>query len=411
MGEPWAVVCRCTLRNRRSRVWACAVFVWAVTGLVFAGYVSAIAPLPPPPQAVAVVGRGAVWFDDGPVFFKGFHSGSVRLGPIETKEIGRESSVASSASAVAAIAGEGAGKDVAFVGDVPPSPLVVVAPPRLMGGGGCKGWLPGGDFVVAGDDLVVAGECQWDDYSVRQPLYIRSLRGGRWRVLRWLTVVSLPGGDGVYDNVPPVLAAEGDLVAVGVQFSSVRMAVSILDVRDGRRVARFDLPDGYMAFASRDRLVLSVPVLPSPEDHDFPLSSDNLYRLALYSTRGQHIAELGSAQEPPLVSGMHLLTEEDGTVSVRSVAGGAPKAVIGFNPPGRALITLAFRWPVLVMVETTSVPLLSSEVHCWSGDYGPASKPFLGVFDLARSEPFVSAPAPAHLELSEPVTGCGPAPP
>jgi hypothetical protein len=350
-----------------------------------------------------------VWFDDGPVFFKGFHAGSVRLGPIETKEVGRESSVVSSASAVAARAGEGAGKNAAFVGGVPPGPLVAIVPPKLMGGAGCKGWLPGGDFVVAGDDLVVAGECQWDDYSVRQPLYIRSLRGGRWRVLRWLAVVSLPGGNGVYDNVPPVLAAEGDLVAVGVQFSSSRMGVSILDVRDGRTVARFDLPDGHMAFASRDRLVLSIPVLPSSEDHEFPLSFTNLYRLALYSTRGQHIAELGSAQEPPLVSGMHLVTEEDGTISMRSVVGGASEPVVAFNE-ARELIALAFRWPELVVVETTSVPLLPSEIHCWSGDYGPASEPFLGSFNLAHSEPFVPAPVLVHVEPSEPLTDCGPAP-
>ena len=350
-----------------------------------------------------------MWFDDGTIFFKGFRAGSVRLGPIKKNEIGPRAPLASSASAVAATAGEGAGVG-AFLGGVPPSPLAAIAPPKLMGGGGCKGWLPGGDFVVAGDDLVAAGECQWDDYSVRQPLYIRSLRGGRWRVLRWLAVDSLPTGNGLYSNVPPVLAADGDLVAVGVQFSSARMGVSILDVRDGRTAARFNLPDGHMAFASRDRLVLSVPVLPSPEDHEFPLSSADLYRLALYSTRGHHIAELGAAKEPPLVSGMHLVTDEEGTVSVRSVAGGAPEPVASFNE-AREQLALAFRWPALVVVEATNTALLPSEVRCWGGDYRRAGPPFLAVFDLARPQPFVLAPALVQVVANPPLTNCGPPPP
>jgi hypothetical protein len=77
------------------------------------------------------------------------------------------------------------------------------------------------------------------------------LRGGRWRVLRWLAG----------DPEPPVLAAEGNLVAVGAQLSSAKMEVSILDVRNGRADARFDLPYGHLAFASRDRLVLSVTMV------------------------------------------------------------------------------------------------------------------------------------------------------
>jgi len=112
---------------------------------------------------------------------------------------------------------------------------------------------------------------------------------------------------------------------------------------------------------------------------------------------------------------MHLVTleypEGQQTVSVCGVTGGAPKAVIGFNPQARALVTLAFRWPALVVVETTSAPLLPSEVHCWSGEYGPASKPCLEIFDLARSEPFVPAPALVHMEPSKPLTDCGPPPP
>jgi len=403
-------VCSLTLRNRRKRAWACAAFAWAAVGLACTGHALARVPPLPPRQAVAVVSRGVIWFNDGPISLKSFHGGSKRLGAIKAVENPR-APVASSGSAVAAIPLAGEGNDTAFVGGVPPSPLVSIEQPKLLRGGGCKGWLPGGDFVVAEDDLVAAGECQWDDRSVRQPLYIRSLRGGHWRVLRWLAVDSLPGRGGLYFNVSPILAAEGNLVAVGVQFSNAKMKVSIIDVRNDRTVARFDLPDGYIAFASHDRFVLSVPVLRSPEDHDFPLSSgDNLYHLALYSTRGRLIAELGSAQEPPLVSGMHLVTDEDQTVSVRSVTGGAPKAVIGFDA-GRELVTLAFRWPTLVVVEKTGAPLLPSEVHCWSGEYGLAGKPFLRIFDLARSEPFVVAPAPVHVTPSNPLTNCGPAPP
>jgi hypothetical protein len=59
-------------------------------------------------------------------------------------------------------------------------------------------------------------------------------------VLRWLAVDSLAGGDGLYFNVPPVLAAEGDLIAAGVPCSSAKMEVSILDVRDAHVQARFD---------------------------------------------------------------------------------------------------------------------------------------------------------------------------
>ncbi len=356
-----------------------------------------------------MVKRGVVWFDDGPVFLKSFESGSTRLGTIST-EGGALPHMASSATAVAVLGGDE--ENAEFFGGVPPSPLVPIEQPKLVSGGGCKGWQPGGDFVVAENELVAAGGCQWDDRSVRQPLFIRNLRGGHWHVLRWLAVDSLPGGDGLYYNVPPVLAAESDLVAVGVQFSSARMEVSILNVRSGHTEARLDLPDGHLGFASHNRLVLSVPSPSSSNEVDFPLSKwSGPFDLALYSTRGPRIVALGSTQEPPLVSGMHLVTSDEGTVSVRGVTDGAPRAVIGFNPPARALDALSFRWPTLVAVETTSTPLLPSEVHCWSGDYSPASKSFLGIFDLARNEPFVPAPALVHVEPTEPLTNCGPAPP
>jgi hypothetical protein len=397
---PSPSVCSFTLRNQRKRTWACAAFAWTAVGLACAGHALARVPPLPPRQAVAIVSRGVIWFNDGPIFLKSFHGGDKRLGAIKAVENPR-APVASSANAVAAIPIEGTGTNAAFVGGVPPSPLAAIAQPKLLRGGGCRGWQSSGDFVVAEDELVAAGACYWDDHPVRQPLFIRSLREGRWRVLRWLAGES-----------EPILAAEGNLVAIGVQLSLTQMAVSILDIRNGRTEARFDLPDGHLAFASRNRLVLSVPAPVSPEEVDFPLSEwSGPFHLALYSTRGRRIAGLGSTQEPPLISGMHLVTDEDQAVSVRSVTGGAPKAVIGFNSPARALVTLAFRWPMLAVVETTSAPLLPSEVSCWSGDYGPSDKPFLGIFDLARSKPFVAAPAPVQVTPSNPLTNCGPVPP
>jgi hypothetical protein len=76
-------------------------------------------------------------------------------------------------------------------------------------------------------------------------------------VLRWLT--------GEYE---PVLAAEGPLLAVGVQHSLAQMGVSILDLHDGQVHAHFTLPDGYLSFASRDRLVLSSPKTWSTDPHE-----------------------------------------------------------------------------------------------------------------------------------------------
>jgi hypothetical protein len=146
-----------------------------------------------------------------------------------------------------------AGEESQFLGGVPPGPLVAIAQPRPVGGGGCKGWVPGDeDFVVAEDELLATGECEQDEAQERQPLFVRSLRGGPWRVLRWL-----PG-----DSEPMMLAAEGNLVAVGLAFSrtltSAEMQISTLNVRNGRTQAHFDVPYGHLAFASRDRLVLSV---------------------------------------------------------------------------------------------------------------------------------------------------------
>jgi hypothetical protein len=387
----------------------------------------AIPALPPPQQALAATAGGVVWFDEGPVFFDELGSAQVRLGPIEAREGSRAPQVSASATAVAAMPDTGSEESTAFVVGMPPGPLVPLAGPTLLPGGGCRGWESSGNFVVADDQLVAAGRCHWDDRAVRQPLFVTSLRqqrshgnsriGGasharRWRVLRWLA--------GEY---PPILAAEKSLLAVGVQLSPTRMAVSIFDVRTGRTEARFELPAGYLRFASPTRLVLSVAqTLSSPESPDVG-SQSGPFDLALYSTRGQRIADLGSSRGPPLVSHMHLVTDEyhEGagsgeyqTLSLRNLtdgAAGAPKPVIGFNAPARALIALAFRWPALSAVETTSAPLQPNEIGCWSGDYSPAGKPFLQIFDLARNEAFRPAPAIVHVQPSQPLTNCGPVPP
>jgi hypothetical protein len=389
----------------RSWWWLCAALTWALSALVWCGPVLAIPPPARPQQALAIVDGGVVWFDDGPVLFKSFASGASRRLAANTY-VTTSRQVPSSATAVAVLDG-GNG----LLAGMPPKPLARIATPELFSGGGCKGWQISRDSVIAGDDLVSAGECHWEDDAVSQPLLIRSLRGGHWRVLRWLPANS-PSEHGLYDTVEPVLAADGDLIAVGVQRSSAKMEVLILDARDGRTQARFNLHDGYLSFASRHRLVLSEPAPRGPDEVDFPLYQwPGPFRLASYSTDGRLVSGLGTAQEPPLVSGMHLVTVEEGTVSVRSINGGRARAVIGFNGPAREMEAVAFRWPALVVVETTSDPLLPSEIHCWSGDYGPPSQAFLAIFDLARGGPFVAPPPRAHVEPSEPLTGCGPPPP
>lgn len=289
-----------------------------------------------------------------------------------------------------------------------------------MSGGGCRDWQPAaespGDFVVAADDLVTSGRgaCPPGASATRQPLFVRNLRGGHWHVLRWLT-----GG------APPILAAEGKKLAVGVQYTPGSMRVLVIDIRDRRTDSHFATPDGYLAFAGSNRLVLSAPhesdgqaVALTPHmrlGNGTYGGSGGPFRLSLYSIKGRRIAQLGASQEPPLVSRMHFITVEgdhgEEVISVHNIAGGASRSVIAFNAPARALVTLAFRWPRLVTVETTSAPLLPSEVHCWTGSYGPASQPFLETYDLARDEPVIPAPALVSTQPSEPLAKCGPVPP
>jgi hypothetical protein len=320
----------------------------------------------PPAQAVAILGTGVAWFDEGPAFFDGYRSPIARLGTFTLMRNRAQESVAASASAVAALRYQGG-----FVGGRPPAPLGPIAQPQPVSDGECIGWLPG-------------------DRS-------------------------------------PILAAYGDLLAIGQQRSLARMEVSILDLPNGRTVARFGLPDGYLSFASSERLVVSVPTELWPEEQSFPLGPQvegrhnspvaRLYRLELYSTRGHYIREVGSADEErslpeALISQGHLISEEltgeETVLSVRSLAGGAARPVIAFDSPARELLTLGFRWPTLAVVESTSTPLLASELTCFTGYYHAASKPSLQIFDLARAEPFAPPPPLAHFEAAVLPKNCPP---
>jgi hypothetical protein len=368
-----------------------------------------------PPQEAAVVRSGVVWVDRGRVLFQGFWSGSTILGGAGT----HTPTLASSNGAVALVGGAAGG----FAAAVPPgrfAPIEQSGEEALEARGGeCASWAPAidsglvpTDFAVAGDELVDAGECQGEnggfeeqELATSQPLFVRRLRGGNWRVLRWLA------GDN-----PPILATEGRLLAIGVQLPLAKMRVTILNLGTGQMVAQFDAPDGYLSFASSRRLVLSVPTpLDAEESHAAPaaeiaqpvaaprvrLRRRPSYRIELYSLRGRRLADLGTAAQPPLVSHMHLVEREsiegDSVLMERSVLGGASRRLIGFNEPARSLVALAFRWPAVAVVETTSAPLLQSEVTCTSGEYHRPSAPFLAILDLARSEPFVPPPPSADL--------------
>ncbi len=346
--------------------------------------------------------NGVVWVDQGRVLFQGFWSGSSVLGGV-----GPYASVlASSSEAVVLVGGTAGG----FAAAVPPGRF---APVEQSGeetpavhGGECASWQPvivPTDFAVAGHELVDAGECQGEnggfdeqETATRQPLFVRSLRGGSWRVLCWLT-----------GHNPPILATEGRLLAIGVQLPGAKMRVTILDLGTGRMAARFHGPDGYLSFASNRRLVLSVPTPPEAQEaHVTPATAiarirvlRRHYRIELYSLRGRRLADLGTALQPPLVSHMHLVQDEPveggSVVVVRSVLGGGSRRLIGFNEPARSLVALAFRWPAVAVVQTTSAPLSQSEVTCTSGDYHRSSAPFLTIFDVARAEPFVPPPPSA----------------
>ncbi len=376
---------------------SCALTAALTVGLMA---VSESLALPPPRpfenKSLAIVNGGVLWFDEGALLLEGPHSRIRRLGASNSLRDDFSSSVTATAALVENVERS---EEPQFVASVLPRRLSVIAQPQRLSGGGCTWWEPSRPFVVVKDELVAAGECQEiKEHPEREPLYIRNLRGGRWKVLRWLA-----GASG------PELAAEGPLLAVGAQRSDRRMTVSILDLSTGAMQASFGTPLGRLAFASPRRLVLetSDPVISTRPQR---LGRSQVVKLRLYSSHGNYLANLGAMTEP-LISGMHIVTYENGTLSVRSVAGGAPRPIVGFDPPARGLESFAFRWPDLVVSETTSTPLLPSEVRCYSGSYGSSSEPFLATFDLARVEPFDAPPTIVHVEPAVPLTNCGPAPP
>jgi hypothetical protein len=407
-------------RHRRSagragraifKAWVAAV-VMTTTAMPIATASAMPAP-PPPQQALAVVKAGVVWYENGVVRLIG-HGGKRKvLARWPEPFFGDPPQISSSETAVALLA------DRRFRGGVPPGPLLPLAEGRQVRAGDCR-WRPAphafGNFVVAGDQLVLAasGGCTSTRGSARQPLFTKDLRGGPWRVLRWLP-----------STAPPILAADGNLLAVGVQRSLAAMDVLVLEVRGGSTSARLVMPDGYLAFAARDRLVVSVPT-----SRTFPITTDietangftgplpfvqGPYHLGLYSTRGPHLASLGTTHEQhPLVSVMHLVSNYDSQtrtskVSVRALPSGPASDIIGFNAPGRKLIASALRWPLLALIETTSAALPNGRFDCGYGPYAPPSAPALITFDLAHRGPFVPAPvAPPEPDPKQVFATCGP---
>lgn len=366
-------------------------------------------------QTLAVLRNGVVWVDQGRVLFQGFSAGQVTLGgmPASSTPI-----LAASANAVVLI-GAGPG----FAGGIPPGRLAPVEgvdeEVREFAGAGCSVWSPKigstseapSDVAVVDGELVDAGECQAEnggfveqELATAQPLFIHRLHGGGWRILRWLK-----------GKQPPILATEGDLLAIGEPVSAVRMRVTVLDLASRALVAQFGAPLGDLSFASSRRLVLSVPAYARRASSSSapPAATERLlrttsYRLQLYTLNGQPLAYLGTAGEPPLVSHMHLLVNEEvaghSVLAVRNILDGSTRRLIGFDEPARTLEAVGFRWPAVALLETTSVPLAQSEVTCESGEYHHASPPLLRIFDLARPESYVPPPPSAH--LAPPVGPC-----
>jgi hypothetical protein len=403
---------RAVFRLRGRGVRASCVVVVVVVSLVRCAVAGAPPPHPPPQQAVALTDAGVVWYDNGRVVLVGAAGKRTLLRSGPADRFGGPPQIGSSSRAVALFALAG------LQGGLPPARLRTLGGGTPVGGGGCQSWRPAiqglVDFVVARDDLVVSatGLCTPTAGAAPQPLFVRNLSGGGWRVLDWFS-----------STAPPILAADGNLVALGVQQSLAAMRVRVIDVRNGSTRASFVLPDGYLAFAGPSRLVLSVPTFSS-----FPigvrltlagatygsLSVGGTYRVELYSARGRHLSSLGVDSQPPLASGSHLVTvnyDPSGqqTIAVQTLPNGPVRDVIGFNAPGRALVTAAFSWPRLALIQTTSPKLPNGKFNCQYGTYGPPTAPFLNTLNLARHGPFNAPPnAPPQPSEQQYIATCGP---
>jgi hypothetical protein len=408
-------------RAYRTGVGACVA-----AALLLIAPACAAASLPLPRRAfsqtapVAIVPGGAVWFDRGPVIFQTFDGAARRVGWGRTVE-----TIVSSGSAVAGLLGEGR-----FVGGVAPGPLRPMYQPPPVATGECEGgWQPaasrGADFVLARTQIIAAGECvssngttSETEGAALQPLFLHDVRGGEWRIWRWLR-----GG------FAPVLASEASRVAIGEPLAAPagsgavaatrHMRVSITGMRRRGRPSRFIVPFGKLAFASPDRLVLMVAETAAAAPHEATrpsASSGSMgapmlrarartsdYRAYLYSTGGRRIADLGVFGGVPLVSHMHLIAteeqpfSEESLLTVRRIPGGAPVPLVGFSGRQRELAGSAFDWPALVLDETTAAVLDAEQVSCRTGYYSEPSPPFLHVIDLAAAHAYEPAPSPSPL--------------
>jgi hypothetical protein len=385
-----------------------------IATLVFAAPAAAIPPPPPAQQAVAIVKAGVVWYDNGVVSL---------IGPAGTRTVlarWKQSypfgapQISSSGVAVALAA------ENRFLGGIPPAPLATVAFGQKGGAHECPRWQPElhsvGNFVVAGDQLVAAAETTCGRRATSpQPVFVKNLRGGPWRVLRWL-----------HGTAPPMLAADGSLVAIGAQRSPSSTAVRVVNVESGSTVAHANLPDGYLTFAAPDRLTDSIPTFGSfpfyfrleTVDGSFSGARGSLgggYRTALYTTAGRLVGTLGTEGTLTQTSASRQVevdynpSAETQTVVMKRIPGGETRDVIGMNPPARGLRGLAWRWPKLALIETTSTALPDGQFNCRYGTYGPPSAPFLETFNLAKHGTFVPPPpTPPQPTPQQFFAACGP---
>jgi hypothetical protein len=374
----------------------------------FSASASASRPIYRPTPAgtpVALVPGGAVWYDEGPIEFDRFGVGTVQLG-----WGGRYNPdvLQSSADAVAGVLGEGRFQGGLLGGRIRPMYQPVGVP-----AGECEvGWIPDAgdepDFVLSGRKIISAATCVSADGNKLdaeaangQPLFIHDVRGGEWRVWRWL-----------HGGFEPPLAVEGSLVAVGEppkvalreSESTARryMRVSIVDSHTGAVLAHFRTPFGQLAFAAPDRLVVTVSesrraTAASRAREGFPAPT---YRSFLYALDGRRLADLGTFDAIPRISNMHLLTTGS-TLEVRSLPNGPSSPVIGFDGLQRTLRGIAFHWPALALEETTASALPAEQVNCRTGYYSESSPPFLQIIDIASPFAFEPAPPPSPLEAQD----------
>jgi hypothetical protein len=379
-------------------------------------------PIQPPPEGEAIAGsfQRGLWFDGSDV--RRLPSGVV---------IARLATTATQWPYLTRFSGEGnvliAGGRL-FSGGSNAAPKAV---PR--GQSGC--WIAGapadGAFVVVAGDELISGpvwSCGSRPSRERQPIFWRKLTGGRWHVL-----TTVPG------LWPPILAADGNVVAIGVQKAPSRMNVELISTA-GRLVASpVSLPDGYLGLARPQRLVLSTPTqfrFPLEPRYDagfgyvdypgadttsaaanntYPITH-SAYSIAEYLAHGQLVRRLGTSDTQPLISDAVMIVSAlsasgDETLMLRSLVNGKSRSLIAFSDPGRVLMNDAFTWPTLTLVETTSAALPDGQFSCTYGTYAPPTSPKLANLNVTRGS-FIPAPAtPPQPTPAQRLAQCGPVPP